>query len=206
MDWNHQKIPYFSTPPAVHPSSIPSTVTNASSEHISPGAENVGKAQIMSEFSKPFELAGLFGAADVGAFGNESTTEEMDVAGVVAAPEASEMIIDEATATWVPQKRGRSPSCGSEQTFAQTQRQTFDAPATRMPKRFRRTKDLSAYEEAASRSHPLNRKTLKKDARRARRAAAKLQSCMRQASGMEVDDLGETFIAGVGTSAEMLHL
>lgn len=24
-DWNHQKIPYFSIPPTVHPSSIPST-------------------------------------------------------------------------------------------------------------------------------------------------------------------------------------
>jgi nuclear GTP-binding protein len=33
------------------------------------GAENVGQAQILSEFSKPFELEGLFGAADAGAFG-----------------------------------------------------------------------------------------------------------------------------------------
>lgn len=187
MDWNHQKIPYFSTPPTVHPSSIPSTVTTAGGDHVSLGAENVGNAQIVSEFSKPFELAGLFGAADAGAFGNEQTTEEVDLMGVVAAPEASDMIIDEATATWIPQKRRRSPSCGSERTPAQTQRQTFDASGTRMPKRFRRAKDLSAYEEAASRSHPLNRKTLKKDARRTRRAAAKLQSCMRHASGMEVD-------------------
>ncbi|KAG6892210.1 hypothetical protein C0992_001466, partial [Termitomyces sp. T32_za158] len=35
---------------------------------IAPGAENVGQAQIVSSFSKPFELMGLFGAADAGAF------------------------------------------------------------------------------------------------------------------------------------------
>ena len=90
----------------VHLSSVPLTVTNAGSDHISPGAENVRKAQIVSEFTKPFELVGLFGAADAGAFGNGQTTEEMDVAGVVATPEASDKIINEATATWVPQKRG----------------------------------------------------------------------------------------------------
>ncbi|KIM52524.1 hypothetical protein SCLCIDRAFT_32592 [Scleroderma citrinum Foug A] len=105
MDWNHQKIPYFSMPPTVHPSSIPSTVTTAGSDHISLGAENVRNAQIVSEFSKPFELAGLFGAADLGTFGNEQKTEEMDLMGVVAAPEVSDMIIDEATAMWIPQKR-----------------------------------------------------------------------------------------------------
>ena len=34
-----------------------------------PGAENVGQAQILAELGKPFELEGLFGAADSGAFG-----------------------------------------------------------------------------------------------------------------------------------------
>lgn len=36
---------------------------------IAPGAENVGQAQILNSFSKPFELDGLFNAADAGAFG-----------------------------------------------------------------------------------------------------------------------------------------
>ena len=35
---------------------------------VAPGAKTVGQAQILTEFSKPFELAGLFGAADAGAF------------------------------------------------------------------------------------------------------------------------------------------
>jgi nuclear GTP-binding protein len=42
---------------------------------VAPGAETVGQAQILGELSKPFELAGLFGAADAGAFGGAD--EEM---------------------------------------------------------------------------------------------------------------------------------
>jgi nuclear GTP-binding protein len=37
-----------------------------------PGAERVGQAQIVTELGKPFELAGLFGAADSGAFGDDA--------------------------------------------------------------------------------------------------------------------------------------
>ena len=202
MDWNHQKIPYFSIPPTVHPSSIPSTIAGGGSEHIAPGAETVGQAQIVSEFSKPFELAGLFGTADAGAFDNEPTTE-VDMAEDMAASGGPDMIVDEA-ATSIPQKRRRTPSLEKEQAPSQTQTQTFDAPAARMPKRFRRAKDLSAYEEAASRSHPLHKKILKKDARRARRAAAKLRNGMGQDASMEVDDLRDTFIAGIGASEETL--
>ncbi|KIK69019.1 hypothetical protein GYMLUDRAFT_35060 [Collybiopsis luxurians FD-317 M1] len=77
-DWNYQKIPYCSAPPAIHPSSIPSTVPplGTQQEHvIAPGAENVGHAQILTEFSKPFELEGLFGAADQKAFGGDAATD-----------------------------------------------------------------------------------------------------------------------------------
>lgn len=81
-DWNHQKIPYFSTPPLIHPSSIPSIVqnTNAAEAVIAPGAENVGQAQILGELGKPFELEGLFGSADAGAFsaGGDGDEEMMD--------------------------------------------------------------------------------------------------------------------------------
>lgn len=62
-DWNHQKIPYFSVPPALHPSMMPSET---------PGAEAVGQAQILGELSAPFQLAGLFDAADNGAFHGDS--------------------------------------------------------------------------------------------------------------------------------------
>lgn len=36
---------------------------------VAPGAENVGQAQILDAYSKPFELEGLFTTADAGAFG-----------------------------------------------------------------------------------------------------------------------------------------
>ena len=42
---------------------------------IAPGAENVGQAQILTEFSQPFTLDGLFGAADAGAFGERANDD-----------------------------------------------------------------------------------------------------------------------------------
>ncbi len=54
---------------------MPSTRNSNAGSTIAPGAESVGQAQIVSEFSKPFELEGLFGAADAGAF---SGRVEMD--------------------------------------------------------------------------------------------------------------------------------
>jgi nuclear GTP-binding protein len=191
MDWNHQKIPYFSVPPTIHPSSMPSATI---------GAETVGQAQILTSFSKPFELAGLFGTADAGAFNENAPMQEelaMDDGEVnddIAAQESG-MIVDDgmtASAMSLPssRKRTRSPSLV-------TQAGATDSSAQlRIPKRFRRAKDLSAYEEAAARSQSraMNRRSLKQDRKRARRAANKLTKAE---SGMEVDGLQETFIADV---------
>jgi len=47
---------------------VASTRNGEDAPLIAPGAENVGQAQILTELSKPFELEGLFGAADAGAF------------------------------------------------------------------------------------------------------------------------------------------
>ena len=82
MDWIHQNIPYFSAPPAIHPSMIPSTIqsTAGGSAAIAPGEETVSQAQIFTELSKPFELVGLFGAADAGAFAPEEVTMGDDTA------------------------------------------------------------------------------------------------------------------------------
>lgn len=190
MDWNHQKIPYFSVPPTIHPSSMPSATT---------GAETVGQAQILNSFSKPFELAGLFGTADAGAFGENAPMQEVamddgEVNNDIAAQESG-MIVDDgmtASALSLPssRKRVRSPSLV-------TQAGAIDSSAQlRIPKRLRRAKDLSAYEEAAARSQSrtMNKRTLKQERKRARRAANKLT---KTESGMEVDGLQETFIADV---------
>ena len=70
------------------PSTIPST--SGASDAVAPGAETVGQCQILTEFSKPFERAGLFGAADEGAF----ASEEVTIADDTAAYE-SEMVADD---------------------------------------------------------------------------------------------------------------
>ncbi|KAG1748118.1 P-loop containing nucleoside triphosphate hydrolase protein [Suillus lakei] len=191
MDWNHQKIPYFSVAPTIHPSSMPSATT---------GAETVGQAQILNSFSKPFELAGLFGVADAGAFNDSAQMQEevaMDDGEVnndIAAQESGMIVDDGMTASILSlpssRKRIRSPSLVTQAGA------TDPSVQLRIPKRFRRAKDLSAYEEAAARSQSrvLNRRSVKQDRKRARRAANKL---MRAESGMEVDGLQETFIADV---------
>ncbi|KAI0033609.1 P-loop containing nucleoside triphosphate hydrolase protein [Vararia minispora EC-137] len=63
-DWNHQKIPFYTQPPSVHPSQLPSTVTVDGTTQVAPGAEATGSAQILGAYSAPFTLAGLFGEAD----------------------------------------------------------------------------------------------------------------------------------------------
>ncbi|KAG2155249.1 P-loop containing nucleoside triphosphate hydrolase protein [Suillus bovinus] len=192
MDWNHQKIPYFSVPPTIHPSSMPSAAT---------GAETVGQSQILNSFSKPFELAGLFGTADAGAFNENTPMEEVamdngEVDNDTAVQESGMIVDDGMTASALSlslpssRKRIRSPSLVT-QTGA-----TDSSAQLRIPKRFRRAKDLSAYEEVAARSQSraINRRSLKQDRKRARRAANKLTKAE---SRMEVDGLQETFIADV---------
>lgn len=210
-DWNHQKIPYLSVPPAIHPSLIPSTIPSAAGGNagavIAPGAETVGQAQILTEFSKPFELAGLFGVADAGAFGSESEDTRaqeviMDDNSVDPARLEAVMEADD-SAVRLPVKRSHSPGpefepeCQSQAGVAQ--RPTSDGSLARTPKRLRKAKDLSAYEEAAAKSHPLSRKTLKRDAKRARRAAARLQRRDGEGANMEVevDELQNTFMTGI---------
>ena len=178
MDWSHQKIPYFSVPPAIHPSMTPSTIPSTAGGFaaVAPGAETVGQAQILTEFSKPFELAGLFGATDEGAFAWEEVTMGDD------------------TPLRLPLKRSHSPGpgFGSEPgTRDVTQLPTWDAWSVRTPRWFRRAKDPSAYEEAAAESHPLREKTLKKDVKKVRRAARQGRV------GMEVDELRDTFMTKI---------
>jgi len=63
VDWNHQKIPFFSVPPALHAAHVPSTIPGSGGQ-VAPGAETTGHAQIVSAFGAPFMLEGLFGEAD----------------------------------------------------------------------------------------------------------------------------------------------
>ncbi|OJT11715.1 Guanine nucleotide-binding protein-like 3 -like protein [Trametes pubescens] len=211
MDWNHQKIPYFSTPPSVHPSLIPSTVPGGSHQ-IAPGAETVGQAQIVAELAQPFSLAGLFGAADAGAFGyeppadaemadepdTEDFPEEMD--------EDGKQMESDDLAPHIPRKRSRSPSVASTTTRTSVTAAVSTGGGARppAPKRLRRSHDVPAYdapvEEHARRAmasaNPLGRRVLKREAKKARRAATRALGRPPGGGGMEVDDvgLGATFM------------
>ncbi|KAG6842018.1 hypothetical protein C0991_003544 [Blastosporella zonata] len=225
QDWNHQKIPYYSEPPAIHPSLIPSVVpTNHNSSAapvIAPGAENVGQAQILNTFSKPFELAGLFGAADAGAFGGTSEeamdadvdedgdmffdAEEGDSAMM---DEMSQMVTEDTEMTPTnSRKRPRSPSIAPDTDNAPMVGAEGAVPAhlTRQPKRQRKTRDVPAYDAPPDehvlrhmdRSNPLSRRNLKKEAKRARKAHRANDQGTPGNGLMEVDGegLGFTFMA-----------
>ncbi|KAF8642087.1 hypothetical protein AX16_009703 [Volvariella volvacea WC 439] len=217
-DWNHQKIPYYSEPPSIHPSLIPSLVsTDGQALVIAPGAENVGQAKILNEFSKPFELEGLFGAADAGAFGDSNQGGDVpmqDEEGNRASYEGMEAMDEdngnemntEESHLSLPLKRRRSPSeasainppssimqSTSSAVPSMSQKPTF----VRQPKRQRKNKDIPDYHEPPDehvlhqmeRGNPLSRKNLKREAKRTRRAGRTRGAAMGGA-GMEVDDEG----------------
>src|ERR1700683_1182819 len=188
-DWNHQKIPYFS----VHPSSAPSVVPNTGAVVIAPGAETVGQAQILKELSKPFELAGLFGAADAGAFGGadeemadgqDGAQEEPDlmdedgwvsIFSLLAVRLISFFRIQMDLTPRITRKRSHSPTPSIATNI--TSKPKAEA-TTRAPKRQRRTKDVPAYDApidavSISRSNSMGRKVLKKEAKKAQRDATR---------------------------------
>ncbi|CAL1707341.1 unnamed protein product [Somion occarium] len=223
-DWNHQKIPFFSNPPTIHPSLIPSTVATSSGEQIvAPGAENVGQARILTQFGKPFEVEGLFGMADQGAFGGDSAAGE--AMAVEEESQGTDVWMDEAANKMIEDspnkslKRGRSPSPTPE---ANSQPQRVGSPIPiRPPKRLRRShaSEPIAPSTLASmgNANPLNRKALKREMKKARRAGRVRvgggigTGRMGTVSGrMEVDDdhgpggiglgLGGTFFSGLSTT------
>uniref|UniRef100_D8Q6U5 CP-type G domain-containing protein n=2 Tax=Schizophyllum commune (strain H4-8 / FGSC 9210) TaxID=578458 RepID=D8Q6U5_SCHCM len=220
-DWNHQKIPYFSTPPEVHTSQIPSLVPGTN--EIAPGAENVGNAAIVTEFAKPFALEGLFNAADNGAFDGDDNgafdgdakmdedqevfydAEELPVAEEIPVVQDDDMIDPDLSTTSL--KRPRSPSPEPLPPNAEVEMHDPDDLPTRQPKRLRKNHDLPEYEQAQGSGHnppnnphnqlgrnnPLNRRFLKKEAKRAR----KVQRLVAKAAGesMVVDEgLAATFM------------
>ena len=208
MDWNHQKIPYYSVPPDVHPSLIPSTVVDGGARTVAPGAESVGQAQIVTEFAKPFTLAGLFGAADAGAFGGDAGADAMELEPPEEEPvdemdEDGKQMESDDLAPAIPRKRSRSPSPAPTDMS-----HSYADSDERQPKRMRRSHDIPAYdapvEEHARRrmagANPLSRRVLKREAKKARRAATKAVAAEKRAalaSGMEIDDestLSATFM------------
>ncbi|KIY44465.1 P-loop containing nucleoside triphosphate hydrolase protein, partial [Fistulina hepatica ATCC 64428] len=207
-DWNHQKIPYFSVPPTVHPSSLPSLVSapgNAPPQ-IAPGAENVGSVQIVSQFSKPFTLNGLFGSADAGAFGGDNSMDTRnDDGGHMGTGDDDGMAIDpDASFTsTASRKRPHSPSPSPLDSENEPMEPQAEELLARKPKRQRRNKDVPAYDappdanvrKHMSSSNPLNRRNMKREAKRARKRGRMLARAAAAGAdgGMEVDDVDVAF-------------
>ncbi|KXN82995.1 hypothetical protein AN958_01930 [Leucoagaricus sp. SymC.cos] len=224
-DWNHQKIPYFSEPPVVHPSLIPSTVSNntGGTPITAPGAENVGQVQIVSQFSKPFQLEGLFGAADAGAFGREAPMDADDDGDVFF--DAEEGPMEDETPTDKmdcdgssprnPRKRAHSPFEEGAAPLASMKLSSGLAPMesddrpeyNRQPKRRRKNKVIPDYHapiedhvlERMEQSNPLSRKNLRRESKRARKAHNVKMLAERggDGGGMDIDhdELQFTFMA-----------
>ncbi len=79
-DWNSGKIPFYTTPPTIHPSSAPSAVPAAIGEEDmgDASAVRVGDAKILSNLSEAFTLDGLFdGMTDEAAWAGEEAAGEI---------------------------------------------------------------------------------------------------------------------------------
>ncbi|KAI0692600.1 P-loop containing nucleoside triphosphate hydrolase protein [Cytidiella melzeri] len=213
QDWNNHKIPYFSVPPMVHPSSLPAMTSTG---QVAPGAEEVGQARILTELSKPFELGALFQGADEGAFGDNPDAEmALDDANErqheVEMDDATNVIeTDNPDTSILSHKRARSSSPAPSAALGATaQEAAISNPnyMERAPKRLRRSHDIPDYNAPVDArrlaiSNPMNRRMLKQAAKKARRAG---HPQVIESSIMEVDEvhLGGTFFANPGFSFDV---
>jgi len=159
VDWNHQKIPFFSDPPAVHAAHMPSTIPGSGGQ-VAPGAETTGQAQIVNALGVPFVLEGLFGEADAEAIDAEHDSElaadamgmdvEDDAEGATATGDGGMLVDDDSTANNIGtlRKRKRAHSLDITGTGtsgpADLEETEFDTEMRRVPKRLRRIAVRSA--------------------------------------------------------------
>lgn len=203
---------------------VPSTRGNATAGAIiAPGGEHVGQVQIVTEFSKPFELEGLFGAADAGAFAGRVDVDDQPMG----------MVDEDGDVFWdavedpgflpdkmddvkdgvpmesddlkhiIPKKRSRSPSDAPNPVHIDSLTTESEAASrhTRQPKRQRRSKDIPSYDSPPDehvrhrmgKYNPLSRTILKREAKRARKALRAIKDGEDRGGFMDVDDDGLQF-------------
>lgn len=106
----------------------------------------------------------------------------------------------------IPRKRSRSPSVTPAQSTAE--RADNSITTSRLPKRLRRSHEIPDYHapveenvrQTMAHANPLSRKVLKREAKKARRAAGKAERSRNQGSGMDIDDdanLAFTFMSDI---------
>jgi nuclear GTP-binding protein len=117
IDWNHQKIPFFSEPPAIHATHLPSTVPGSGGQ-VAPGAETTGHAQIVNAFGAPFVLEGLFGEADAEAMDAEPGLEPAaDNLGMDVEDDAAPVVTDGGMIVDDDNNHGVDPLCVLQTPF-----------------------------------------------------------------------------------------
>ncbi|KAG8894918.1 hypothetical protein FRC01_012676 [Tulasnella sp. 417] len=208
-DWNVGKIPFHTTPPAVHPSMLPpaplaSAPSGPSDSMVDEAAERAAtyaNTSIVTEWSKPFDLDGLWAAADedvLGDGGGDAGDEEMqeensggfipdeDQGGGMTVDDSNnpEDITDPVSQALRPSKRPLSPS-PSVTSSSRPQHQVKERRAPKRPReRTQRLVPKGADEDASiSAANPLGRKKLKEEAKKRKKDA-------RRASGGLDEDVG----------------
>lgn len=167
-DWNSSKIPYYSEPPAIHASQMPSAA---------PGAENVGEMKIVNAWKPAFDLGDLYGGADKVTFDDGMQEDEEPMEQDHLLPIAG-------------QKRPHSPDPDTASEDGINPPVSLTSSSVRFPKPKRTKKDALSYDvEMDARmegANPLSRKSLKKQAKRTRKEAGRRER-ERQVS-MRVDE------------------
>lgn len=162
-------------------------------------------------------MEGLFGTADAGAFAGRVDADDVPMGMVdeegdmfwdaVEDPEGFHGQMDgvedgipmesDDLKLIIPRKRSRSPSeVSARVTTTLTAEEASASRYTRQPKSQRRSKEVPAYDaspeehisQLMARNNPLNRRVLKKEAKRARKAHR-----AKAGTSMEVDDGGLQF-------------
>ena len=154
-DWNNSKIPYYSSPPAIHPSQIPSAA---------PGAENVGEMKVVDAWKPAFNLGDLYGGADKVMFDDGMQEDE-------------ELMEQDNLLPIAGQKRPHSPDPDTASESGTNPPVAMTASSVRIPKPKRTKKEVLSYDvEMNSQmegANPYSRRALKKEAKRRKKEAGR---------------------------------
>jgi len=167
-DWNNSKIPYYTEPPVIHPSQMPSAA---------PGAENVGEMTIVTAWKPAFDLGDLYGGADRVMFDGGMQEDE-------------ELMEQDHLLPIAGQKRPHSPDPDTASEDGIDPPVSLTSSSVRLPKPKRTKKEALSYDvemdARMERSNPFSRKSLKKEAKRMRKEAGRRER--ERQVGMRVDE------------------
>ncbi|KAG8948188.1 hypothetical protein FRC04_009987 [Tulasnella sp. 424] len=215
-DWNVGKIPFHTTPPAVHPSMLPpaplitpssaaaAATSDAMVDEATERAAAFANTSIVTEWSKPFDLDGLWKAADEDVLregdGGDEEMQEDGSGGFIPDEDQAGMTVDDsnnpeditdlASQALRPPKRPLSPS-DSVTSSAHPQYQRKERrPPKRPRERTQRLVPKGADEEDVDvgAANPLGRKKLKEEAKKRKKDARRAAEGLNEDVGMGGSD------------------